>query len=100
MRMSDNVEDIEAKLAAYIDGQIDSADKAEIEKHLADNPAHAALIHDLIWHRQLMLQLPSEDAPADLSEGLRGQLEREVLLGGGFDAPPSPLRLSRWPQIL
>ena len=39
-----NTEQIEAKLCAYVDGELDAAGRAEIEQHLAANPQHRALV--------------------------------------------------------
>jgi anti-sigma factor RsiW len=61
--MSDNVEQIEARLCAYVDSELSPSERAEIEKHLAANPAHLVLIHDLIAQRAMVRQLPREKAP-------------------------------------
>src|SRR3982750_4298631 len=95
-------EDIEAKLAAYVDGELDEAGRAEIEKHLAGNPQHAQLIAELTQQRELMRALPRETAPADVSEQINAQLERAVLLGddAGDDAGVAgSIQMSHWPQI-
>ena len=60
-------EDIEAKLAAYIDGELDTAQRAEIEKHLAAHPKHRALIEELMSQKDLLKALPRQVAPADLA---------------------------------
>jgi len=93
-------EDIEAKLAAYIDGEIDAADRAEIEKHLAGNAQHRQLIQELIQQRQLLQGLPREMAPADVAETINAQLERAVLLGDvDGEAEAVHMRIGFWPQI-
>ncbi len=79
--MAKNMEDIEAKLCAYIDGELDPVERAEIEKHLASNPGHARLIGELRHMRTLLHDLPRAVAPPDVAENLQGQLERSVLLG-------------------
>jgi Putative zinc-finger len=84
-----NSEDIEARLCAYIEGEVDNVEKAEIERHLQDHPRHRQMIEDLIRTRELVGGLPRVKAPADLSEGLYGQLERSALLGEGDDAHDS-----------
>lgn len=99
--MSDNIEQIEARLCAYVDGELSPAERAEIEQHLAANPAHMVLIHDLIAQRAMVRQLPREKAPSDLSELLQSQLEREALLGKEPLADDAPsLRINRFPQLL
>ena len=45
--MPQNQEQIEARLAAYIDGELDANERAEIEKHLENNPQHKQLIEEL-----------------------------------------------------
>jgi hypothetical protein len=80
-----NSEDIEARLCAYIEGDMDAAQRAEIERHLAAHPQHQKMITDLIATRDLLSGLPRVKAPSDLSEGLQGQLERSMLLGDGLE---------------
>src|ERR1041385_8626437 len=99
--MAENVEDIEAKLAAYVDGELTPAEKVEIETHLEQNPSHRALLHDLAWHRQILRNLPREQAPGDCTEGFQGQLERDILLGGDeLTRSRSSFRISYSPQLL
>src|SRR3954464_4063385 len=80
--MAENAEETEAKLAAYVDGELTPAERVEIETHLQNNPSHRELLSDLVLHRNLLRSLPREKAPGDCTEGFQGQLEREVLLGG------------------
>lgn len=74
-------EEIEARLAAYVDGELGEKERAEIETHLAANPTHRALLEDLARHRDLLRQLPRESSPADVADAVTAQLERAVLLG-------------------
>src|SRR3954452_22294926 len=94
-------EDIEAKLAAYVDGELDEAGRAEIEKHLATNPQHAQLIRELMQQRQIVRDLPREMAPADVAEQINAQLERAALLGddASDDVDSTALRISHWRQF-
>src|SRR3954454_12878269 len=80
--MAENVEEIEAKLAAYVDGELTPAERVEIETYLQTNPSHRSLLQDLVAHRDLLRKLPREKAPGDCTEGFQGQLERDILLGG------------------
>src|SRR4051812_25148902 len=82
MNMAENAEEIEAKLAAYVDGELTPTERVEIETHLQNNPSHRALLQDLVLHRNLLRSLPREKAPGDCTEGFQGQLERDILLGG------------------
>src|SRR5690348_8745682 len=94
-------EDIEAKLAAYVDGELDEVGRAEIEKHLTTNPQHAQLIRELTQQRQFVRDLPRELAPADVSEQINAQLERAALLGSDVDDEmhAGSLRIDRWQQF-
>lgn len=98
-----NTENIEAKLAAYVDGELDAADRAEIEQHLAANPQHRKLIEELREARQCLRELPREQAPPEIAEMLNAQLERAALLGdvelGGTAGGGTEMRINRWPQI-
>jgi hypothetical protein len=93
--MSQNQEIIESKLCAYIDGELDSEGRAEIEKHLEANPQHRRLLESLRATRDLIRWLPREPAPPEMAETLSGQLERSVLLNYEGDS----LRTSHWPRI-
>jgi hypothetical protein len=94
--MSQNQEIIEAKLCAFIDGELDAEVRVEIEKHLEANPQHRRLLESLKATRDLIKWLPREAAPPEVAETLNGQLERSVLLDSDGDF----LRPSIWPRIL
>jgi len=95
-----NSQDIEARLCAYIDGDLDAEMRTEIERHLDAHPQHRRMIRDLMQTRKLVCALPRFAAPADLGEGLQGQLERSMLLGGKEDAHDAwRTRIRRVPQL-
>lgn len=97
--MSESVEQIEAKLCAYIEGDLNDAERAQIEAHLAANPSHEQMIRHLMRQKQAIVRLPRERAPADLMDEFQGQLEREVLL----KIEPRPLEAPTevgWGRIL
>src|SRR5438045_6522462 len=97
--MPQNQEQIEARLAAYIDGELDANERAEIEKHLANNPQHKRLIDELMGQRDFVRPLPREKAPPEIAETIHSQLERSVLLGkAGEDTEAAALRINRWPH--
>jgi hypothetical protein len=100
--MVENVQQIEAMLAAYIDGELTPDERAELERHLEANPSHRALILELTGHRDLLRSLPREPAPEDLSEPLEGAIERDALLGGGDPFTEFKTMRTRrwWPQLL
>jgi hypothetical protein len=96
----DPKETTEAKLCAYVDGELDAAGRAEIEKYLDTNPQHRKLIEELKETRQLMRALPRATAPAEIGEMLQGQLERSLLLNE-LDSEPAvdSMRISRAAQF-
>src|SRR3954467_1271294 len=99
--MAENVEEIEAKLAAYVDGELTPAERVEIETYLQTNPSHRSLLQDLVLHRKLLRSLPREKAPGDCTEGFQGQLERDILLGGDeLSRGRSRWRIQYSPQLL
>src|SRR6476661_5686513 len=95
-----NTEHIEARLAAYVDGDLDATGRAEIEQHLATNPQHRELLQQLQRERSMLRDLPREKAPDDFYEGFASQLERSVLLDMD-DEPQANVagRINRWPQV-
>jgi len=94
------MENIEAMLCAYIEGDLDEAGRADIEKHLLAHPHHRKLIDELIATRNLVRNLPRVPAPADVAESLRGHVERSALLDEeAAQSRPPRLRFSRWPQF-
>jgi hypothetical protein len=94
-----DTEYIEARLCAYVEGELDAQGRAEIEQHLADNPQHRQLLEQLVEQRQLVRDLPREKAPEDLYESFASQLERSVLLEGDQREHHEPMRISRRPQF-
>src|SRR5688572_31995097 len=95
-----NTEHIEAKLCAFVDGELDDAGRAEIEAHLQANPQHRQLLAELMEQRQLLRELPRERAPLDLNESLQTQLERSVLFDDKSETPYVAGRINRWPPIV
>jgi anti-sigma factor RsiW len=96
----DPKESTEAKLCAYVDGDLDAAGRAEIEKYLETNPQHRKLLEELKQTRQLMQALPRASAPPEIGEMLQGQLERSLLLNE-LDTEPAvdSMRISRAAQF-
>jgi hypothetical protein len=95
--MADGIEQIESRLAAYIDGELADADRAEIEKYLAANPSHRQLIMELKQQRAQIASLPRESAPVEVLDHLQSHLERQALLENVEDGADS-MRINRWPQ--
>jgi len=95
------MENIEAMLCAYIEGDLDEAGRAQIEKHLQEHPQHRKLIAALTATRDMMRDLPRAKAPADVGEWLHGQVERSILLDDAdLKATAQRAKPSRWPQLL
>ena len=88
----------EAKLCAYLEGDIAPADRAEIEKYLESNSAHRQLLTELKKTHGLLASLPRESAPPEIAEAFSGHLERSLLLDE-TDHQAS-VRRGRWPQRL
>lgn len=97
--MSSNTENTEAKLAAYVDGLLDPAERAEIEKYLESNPDHRKLLADLIAQREMLRGLSRESAPPDIYDAVQAQLERSILLDDSGDGTPMVIRHSRRSQL-
>jgi hypothetical protein len=94
-----NTENIEAKLCAFVDGELDEAGRAEIEQHLVANPQHRQLMQELMKQRALLRELPRVKAPEDLLESVQNQMERSVLLDADTSGRGVAGRISRWPQF-
>jgi len=94
------MENIEAMLCAYIEGDLDDAGRAEIEKHLRDNPQHRQLIAELIATRDLVRNLPRVKTSGDANESLRGQVARSILLDDPDNTKPASSSGRRLPGVL
>ncbi|HWE01267.1 MAG TPA: hypothetical protein VG326_02565 [Tepidisphaeraceae bacterium] len=93
-----NQEIIEARLATYIDDELDIGERAEIERFLQQNPHYRRLLDDLRQGRQMLRALPRESAPTEFADAFFLQLERSGLLDGENRPSPSRLRLDAWPR--
>jgi hypothetical protein len=92
------MENIEAMLCAYVEGDLDAAGNAQIEKHLQDHPQHRKLLADLMSMREMVRALPRARAPMDVGDSLRQKVERTMLLDDSVVDAPSRQRGERWPQ--
>ena len=93
------MENIEAMLCAYIEGDLDDAGRAQIEKHLQENPRHQKLIQELMTTRDLVRDLPRVKAPVDVGESVRGRVERSILLDDSPQANRDHSSRNWLPQI-
>src|SRR5919112_6189795 len=100
--MAENSENIEAKLCAYVEGDLDEAGRVEIERHLEQNPNHRRLLAELAATRDLLRYLPREQAPADLAETFNAHLERSALLDapGHSESSGPAIRANLLPRLL
>ncbi|MDB5326613.1 MAG: hypothetical protein JWM57_2182 [Phycisphaerales bacterium] len=96
--MADEMEQIEARLAAYVDGTLPVEQRAEIEAYLKANPTHGTLIAELKSIKSAVMALPKEKAPAEILDTLQSHLERHTLLEGVEESVGSS-RIRRWPQV-
>ena len=97
--MPQEQENIEARLCAYIDGELEPSERAQLEKTLRANPDHARLMADLVCLRGWVGQMPRTPAPADLAETVQAHMERGMLLGSG-SVEGAPVRLNYWPRLI
>jgi hypothetical protein len=93
----DPKEATEAKLCAYLEGELSPSERTEIEQHLAANPQHRQLLADLAKTREWMRSIPAESAPFDLAEAFQAQTERSMLLD---DSQSSSRFILHWQQYL
>jgi hypothetical protein len=79
--MSENTEELEARIAAYIDGQLPPAEAARLEVFLANtDPRLAEQIIGMLNDRHRLRTLPRPAAPVDLAGRIMEQVERATLL--------------------
>ena len=64
---------IEARIAAYLDGELDRRAAAEVEAALVD-PAAAGLLAEELMLRQLLATMPPDSAPVELIARLEDTL--------------------------
>lgn len=105
-------EQTEAKLLAYLEGELDEVGRADIERHLQVNPRHRKLLEEMSAGRRLLRLLPREVAPVELYEQVSSQFERQELLAGmsepavaaslgagHVDPETGNYRLNKWGRI-
>ncbi len=95
--MANGTENIEAKLAAYIEGELTPSERAEIEQYLAANVPHKQIIDELRLHKSQIGSLPRERAPVEVLDHLQAHLERQSLLED-VEVDAGSMRIHRWPQ--
>ena len=86
-------------LSAYLDGELDAAERANVERLLADDPAARQLLDDLRALSVTLQALPQEKIGEDLSGVVLCTAARRVLLEGApgetEDSTPESVPLGR-----
>ncbi|MBN2559545.1 MAG: hypothetical protein JXQ75_01255 [Phycisphaerae bacterium] len=72
------------QLTAYLDDELSEAERAEVERLLAEDEGARVLLEELRQTSDLVRSLPRGHAPTNLPESVLVRLERQALLG---DAP-------------
>jgi len=104
--MSNNQEELQQRIAAYIDGELSPADAARLEVYLANtDPALADRIVGMVADKVQLRALPRPKAPADITTHIMEQIGAQTASSmipiaprptpGGNPVVPSP-RDSRW----
>src|ERR1035437_4217130 len=96
--MTETREELEARIAAYIDGQLPAPEAARLEVFLANtDPQLAEQIIGMLSDRHRLRTLPRPAAPSDLAVHVMEQVERATLLNDveHFSHPPRPWWHSR-----
>ncbi|HVT81314.1 MAG TPA: hypothetical protein VHM90_11720 [Phycisphaerae bacterium] len=79
--MNDIPEDLQERIAAYIDGEISPAEAARLEVYLANtDPKLADMVVGMLADKVAMRGLPRPAAPADLSTRVMESIERGSLM--------------------
>ena len=95
--MTNVPEDLQERIAAYIDGELPPADAARLEVFLANtDPALAQQVIEMIAHKGSLRTAPRPTAPRDLSARIMEQIERTSLLHNVEEITTTPKR--RWWQ--
>ena len=91
--------DPDARLCDYLEGDLDPAGRAEVERLLARRTRDRAVVADLLRHRSALRDLPPEAAPPEIYEEVMGGLERSALLDDRNDHAGSSAAF-RWTRLL
>jgi polysaccharide biosynthesis/export protein len=92
-------QNIEARLCAFVEGELDGPERAEIEQFLAQNPQQRQLVNELIQARAILRDLPGVSPPPEIAEAFGRHLERAALLGDPGPQERYRLSVNRWRRI-
>ena len=73
------------RLSAYLDGELDAAEAAEVERMVAADPQAAAMLETLRRTVETVRALPRRSAPDGMLEDLTARIERAQLLDGASE---------------
>src|SRR4051812_30471752 len=96
--MVDLPEDLQQRIAAYLDGELPPADAARLEVFLANtDPKLADMLVGMLADKVQIRALPRPNAPTDLSSRIMESIERTTLLDDveHFATPRRPWWQSR-----
>jgi anti-sigma factor RsiW len=81
--MKELPEDIQAKIVAYVEGELPADEAAALEVYLVNaDPGLSEMVIGMMSDRQSLAVLPKISAPQDLTAQVLEQLERTSLLHG------------------
>jgi RNA polymerase sigma-70 factor (ECF subfamily) len=81
-------------LSAYLDNELEGAERARCEEYLAANPAARQLLDELRAGREALRQIPQQSLGADFAQRVVRRAEREVLVPAvSTDRAPRPINL-------
>jgi anti-sigma factor RsiW len=76
-----NPDQLGEMLSAYLDGELDAAQRAQVEGVLRDDESARRMLADLRRTSQAVAALPRHSAPASIAADIHAALERSALLG-------------------
>lgn len=84
--MADRYDD--TLILGYLEGDLSDADRARLEKQMAEDAALATLVERMRDDRAAMRRLPTEEPPMGLADAAMSMEERSMLLGDPDPAAP------------
>ena len=74
-------------LSAYLDGEANPTERAEVQRRLCDDPQARGILNDLNWLRKELGSLPQTTLPEDFCRRVIRAAEERVLIGKADDEP-------------